>query len=70
MEGLERKKCYPYLDDLVAGELQCWDMHGIASHQVSIQNAKNRFMGDNEEVILLSFKLENDGLKTDCEVVV
>lgn len=69
--GEGKKKCYQtYLDDLVAGELQCWDVHSITCHQVTIENAENRFMSNNEKIILLSFELENDRLKADSEIMV
>jgi hypothetical protein len=39
-------------------------------HQVGVEDAQNRLVGDDEEVVLLAFELEDDGLEADGEVVV
>ena len=34
------------LDDLVAGELQAWDVCGRTGHQVAVENAEDGLVGD------------------------
>ena len=53
------------LNDLIARELEIWDIHSIASHQVAVENTEDGFMSNDKEIILLSLKFKNDGLKTD-----
>ena len=54
------------LNDLIARELEIWDIHSITSHQVAVENTEDGFMSNDKEIILLSLKFKNDGLKTDC----
>ena len=42
----------------------------IASHEVTVKDAKDRFMGDDEKVALLSFELQNYWFKADGKVVI
>jgi len=57
-------------DDLVARELQAWNVCGRASHQVAVQDSKDGLVGDDQKVILLALELENDRLETDRKVVI
>lgn len=34
------------LDDLVAGELERGDVHSVAGHEIAIENAQDRLVGD------------------------
>jgi len=63
-------RCRDNFDDFVSGELQAGDVCSRASHQVAVQNTKNRLVGDDQKVILLAFKLENDRLETNGKVVI
>lgn len=58
------------LDDFVARELQAGNVCCGAGHQVAVQDAENRLVCDDEKVILLALKLQDDGLKADGEIVV
>jgi hypothetical protein len=57
-------------DDLVAGELQAGNVCGGARHQIAVQDTEDRLVGDDQKVVLLALKLENDRLETDREVVI
>jgi hypothetical protein len=58
------------LNDFVTGELEAWDMHRIAGHEIAVEDSKNRLMGNDEEIILFSFEFEDDRLKTDGEIMI
>ena len=58
------------LDDLVARELQAGDVCGGAGHQVAVEDAEDGFVGDDQEIVLLALKFEDDGFETDGKVVV
>lgn len=45
-------------------------MHSVACHQVTVENSENRLMGDDEEIILFTLKLEDDGFEADCQIMV
>jgi hypothetical protein len=68
--GWEISDSYTDLNDLVARELEIWDVHSIAGHQVAVENTEDGLMGNDKEVILLSLKFENDWLKTDRQIMV
>lgn len=57
-------------DDFVARELKVRDVVGGAGHQVTVEDSQDGFVGDDEEVVLFAFKLENDRLEAHGEVVV
>lgn len=59
-----------YLDDLVTGKFELRDVHGAAVHEVAVEDAQDRLVGDDEEVILFTLELEDDRLETDGEVMV
>lgn len=59
-----------YLNNLITRELEEWDISSIASHEIAVQNAQYTLVGNNEEIILLSLKLQNDWLKTDSQIMV
>ena len=59
-----------YLDNLVARELQARDVGRVARHEVAVQYAQHRLVGDDQKVILLALELQDDGLQADREVVV
>ncbi len=44
-----------YLDDLVAGKDETGDVVGVACHEVAVEDAEDRFVRDDEEVVLLAF---------------
>ena len=58
------------LDDFISRELQLGNVHCITSHEIAVQNTENRFMSNDEEVIMFTFQLEDDGLKTNGKVMV
>jgi len=39
-------------------------------HQISIEHAKHALMGDDKQVVLLAFELENNGLEANGQIVV
>jgi len=51
------------LDDLVAGELEAWDVCGAASHQVSVEDPQDGLVGDDEEIVLFALELEDNWLE-------
>ena len=59
-----------YFDNLVTRKLQLRDVGGAAGHQITIKNTENTLVGNNQEIILFALKFENDGLETDCQVMV
>lgn len=59
-----------YLDDLIPRKLQEGDVGSIASHEIAIQDPQDAFMGDDEQIVLLSLQLENDWFKTNSEVMI
>ena len=58
------------LDDLVTRELQARDVVRRACHEIAVQDTEYRFVGNDKEVILFAFELENARLETDCQIVV
>lgn len=64
------KSSFTNLNNLVAGKLQGWDVHCIASHQITVEDAKNRFVSDDKKIILLALKLKDDWFKADCQIMV
>lgn len=58
------------LDDLVPRELELGNVHGAAVHEVGVEDAQDRLVRDDEEVVLLALELEDDWLEADGEVVV
>lgn len=53
------------LDYVIPRELKLRDVHGRAVHQVGVEDAEDRLMGDDEEVVLLALELEDDWLQAD-----
>lgn len=39
-------------------------------HEVGVKDTKDRFVSDNEEIILFALEFENDGLEANCEIMV
>jgi len=58
------------LDDLVAWEFQLGNVHSITGHKVAIENSENRLMSNDEEVVLLSFELEDNRFEANRKVMV
>jgi hypothetical protein len=59
-----------YLNDLITRKFQEWDVGGVTSHEIAIQDSKNAFVGNDEQIVLLSLQFENHGLKADSEVMI
>lgn len=59
-----------YLNDLITREFQEWNVSGVTSHEIAIQDSKNAFVGNDEQIVLLSLQFENHGLKADSEVMI
>jgi len=59
-----------YLNDLVARKLQCWNGHSITSHKITVENTQNRFVSNDQQVILLALEFEDDRLEADGKVMV
>ena len=57
-------------EDFVARELQHGDLEGVAGHEIAVEDAQNGFVGDDEQVVLFAFELEDDGFEADGEVMV
>lgn len=57
-------------DNLVAREFEFGNIHRAAVHQVGIEHTQNGLVSDDEQVVLLTLKLENDWLEADGEVMV
>ncbi len=55
---------------MIAWELQLGNVHSVTSHEIAIENSENRLMSDNEEVILLSFELKDNGFKANCKIMI
>lgn len=52
LEGSASDKAY--LDNLISREVEARDIGCVASHEVTVKDAKNRFVGDDEKVILFA----------------
>jgi hypothetical protein len=59
-----------YLDYFIAGEVQLWDLHSVACHQIRVKDTKDGLMGDEEQIILLAFELKDDRFQADSNVMV
>lgn len=59
-----------YLNNLIAWELQERDIGGVTSHEIAIQDSQDAFVGNNQQVILLTLKFEDYRFKTDSEVMI
>lgn len=59
-----------HLYDFVTGELEVRNVCGVAGHEVAVEDAEDRLVRDDEEVVLLALELEDDGLEAHGEVVV
>ena len=57
-------------DDFVAREAQRGDLDRRAVHEVGVEDAQDRLVRDDEQVVLLPLELENDGLETHSEIVI
>lgn len=44
------------LDDVIARELKLRDVHGGAVHQVSVEDAEDGLVGDDEQIVLLALE--------------
>jgi hypothetical protein len=58
------------LNNLITGELELGNVHRITSHEVAVENSEDGLVSNDQEVIVLSLQLKNDGLKTNGKVVV
>lgn len=65
-----RKMTCSYLNDLITREFQEWDVSGVTSHKIAIQDSENAFVGNDEQIVLLSLQFENHGLKADSEIMI
>jgi hypothetical protein len=45
---------WSYLNDLITWEFQEWDVGGVTSHEIAVQDSQDAFVGDNEQIVLLS----------------
>ena len=59
-----------YLNNLISREGEEGDVCSVASHQVAVEDSQNTLVGDDEEIVLLSFKLENNRFKSDGDIVI
>lgn len=59
-----------YLNNLIPRKFQERNIGGVTSHQVAIQDPQDTFMGNDEQVILLSFQFQDDWFKANSEVVI
>ena len=59
-----------YFDDFVSWELEIGNVCGAAGHQVPVEDTQYAFVGNDQKVVLLAFKLQDDGLQAHGEVVV
>jgi hypothetical protein len=58
------------LNNLVAGELETWNVHRITSHEIAVEYSEDRLMSNNEEIVLFPFKLEDNRLEADGKIMV
>lgn len=58
------------LNDLIARELERRDVASRACHEVTVEYAQNGLVGYDEEIVVFAFEFEDDGFKSDGEVVV
>jgi hypothetical protein len=59
-----------YLDDLITRKLQLGNVLGIARHEIAVENAKDALMGNNQKIVLFALEFQDDGLKSNSEIVV
>lgn len=59
-----------YLDNLIAWKLEARNMHSITSHQIAVENSKDRLMSNDQQIILLTLQFENNWFKSDSKVVI
>lgn len=59
-----------YLNDLIARELEEWNVRSIAGHEIAIQNPQNTFVCDDEQISLFSLQFKDNWLKADSQVMV
>lgn len=62
--------CWDDFDDFVAGEFEVGNIVGGAGHQIAVEDSQDGLVGDDEEVVLFAFELENDRLEADGQIVV
>lgn len=60
----------PYLDDFIARKFEIGNVDGVASHQVTVQDAKDGLVSNDQEIIFLAFQLKNDRLESYCKIVI
>jgi hypothetical protein len=65
-----RKMICSYLNDLITREFQEWDVGGVTSHEIAIQDSQDTFVGNDKQIVLLSLQFENHGLKANSEVMI
>lgn len=58
------------LNDFVTGKLEFRDVSCIAGHEVAVQDAQDGFVGNDEEVVVFTLELEDNGFEANGEVVV
>lgn len=59
-----------YLYDLISGKGEEWNVGGVASHEITVQDTENALMSNDQEIVLFTFQFENDGFQTDSDIVV
>lgn len=59
-----------YLNNLIPREFQERNIGGITSHQVAIQDPQDTFVGNDEQIVLLSFQFQDDRFEANSEVVI
>lgn len=58
------------LDDLIARKFEFGNVHRAAVHQVGVQHTENGLVSNDEQIILLALKLEDNWLEADGEVMI
>lgn len=56
-------KLQTYLNNLVARELQLGNVACTTSHQITIEHSQNTLVSNDEQIVLLALKLQDDGLE-------
>jgi hypothetical protein len=59
-----------YLDDFVAGKFEFRDVGSVAGHEIAVQDSQDRFVGYDEQIIVFTLQLENDGFQSHSEIMV
>ena len=59
-----------YFDDLVPGKCEIRNVGGVARHEVPVQHPQDALVRDQQDVVPLAFKLEDDRFQTNCQIVI